>query len=400
MHVCCRLVLLSLLAAVPSVAWTHGPVARQGEAQPTAARLFIADSANGQVVVMDLPQGEILTRLATPPHILSLGLDASGRYVFAIRGRNTDRDTITVIDSGFDGAGKARFPVIARTFTGDSPGGVREGRISVVGGRNAIFHEGAGEIEVLGTGDFASLDAVGSRRIGLVAPDHYHYLEAGRFLYVGHLAKALVQIIDRDTGEEVGRIGDCPALHGMADDAASGRLFFACAREVLVIGTRGAEQNREVARIPYPGEQRVGFFLEAADGILWGKTEGAIPTLQRLDTRSQPYVFTAIEVDSSIQQRTTADGRYLLVYSRSGTLDIRDGVSGALRHQLRVSRAFDAQYHEHVDKALLPDIVSSGKRAWISIPPEGVIVEVDVPAGKELRRLATGGQPTRLVLVE
>lgn len=395
-----RWVLLALLTLSSIAARAHGPVARKAEAQPSAARLFASDSASGEIVVIDLPAGNVVARLATPPHVLTLGIDASGRYVFAMRGRNTDRDTITVIDSGLDGAGQARFPSVARTFTGNSPGGVHDGHLATVGGKSAIFQEGSGEIEVFGDGEFGSLGAVTTRRIRLAAPDHYHYLEAGNYLYVGHLAKGMVQVIDRESGQQAAVVDGCPVLHGMAADPATGRLFFACMRDVLVVGTRGDELNREVGRIAYPSAQRIGIFLRGADGVLWGKTEGAIPALQRFDTRREPYAFGSIPVDSSIQQATSADGRRLFVYSRKGTLDIRDGASGELRHQLRISKAFESEYHEHVDKALLPDIVSAGDRAWISIPPEGVIVEIDAAAGRELRRIATGGQPTRIVLAD
>lgn len=390
------LALCALLA--PALAAAHGPVARTAEGQATEARLFTSDSATGEVVAIDLPGGNVIARLATPPHVLSFGLDAAGRHVYAMRGRNTDRDTISVIDTGFDDTGLARFPTVVRTFTGRAPGGVRDGRLSAVGGRDAIFHEAAGELEILGAGELASLGAVPTTRLKLAAPDHYHYLEAGDSLYVGHLAKGFVQVLDRASGAETARIGPCPVLHGMAKDEASGRLFFACMRDVLVIGTRGAEASREVARIPYPSTQRIAFFLHGADGVLWGKSEGAIPALLRLDPAQQPYGLEAVPVDASIQQGTTPDGARLLVYSRNGTLDLRDGRTGRLQRQLTISKPFDTEYHEHVDKALLPDIVATAERAWITIPPEGVIVEVDLVAGKETRRIAVGGQPTRLVL--
>jgi hypothetical protein len=394
-----RMTPLAFLLA-PLLAAAHGPVARQPDARATEARLFTADSSGGQVIAVDLPGGEVVTRLATPPFILLLEADHTGRYIFAMRGRDTDRDTITVIDSGFDASGMARFPTVARTFTGNAPGGGHDGFLATVGGRDAIFNESIGEIEVLEAGDFGSLGAIASRRIRVAAPDHYHYLEAGRYLYVGHLAKGFLQILDRERGKEIGRIGNCPVLHGMAADPTSGRLFFACMQNVLVVGTRGKELNKELARIAYPSTQRIGAFLKGAGRVLWGKTEGAIPALQRLDAAREPYQFETIPVDASIQQATSGDGRYLLVYSRNGTLDIRDGSTGALSRQLAISKPFDSNYHEHVDKALIPDIVTSGERAWISIPPEGVIVEIDMAAGQQLRRIQTGGMPTRLVLVQ
>ncbi|MDZ7344236.1 MAG: hypothetical protein ONA90_06940, partial [candidate division KSB1 bacterium] len=123
-----------------------------------------------------------------------------------MRGRDTDRDVITVIDTGFDAAkGVAASPLVARSFIGRAPGGVREGSLSRVGGRDAIFMEATGELQVFGSSDFTDLGAVPVRTYKLAAPDHYHYLEAGDYLYVGHLRNGLVQILERGTGAEVGR---------------------------------------------------------------------------------------------------------------------------------------------------------------------------------------------------
>ena len=123
-----------------------------------------------------------------------------------MRGRDTKRDTVTVIDTGMDGSGKFLFPAIVRTWLGDAPGGVHEGHLASVGGQDALFNEGTGEVEIFGAEDFGSLAAVPVRTIKLAAPDHYHYEEAGDNLYVGHLAKGLVQILDRNSGKEVARV--------------------------------------------------------------------------------------------------------------------------------------------------------------------------------------------------
>lgn len=389
---------LTGLLVVP-VAPAHGPVTRKAEAVEGHTRLFTSDSATGEVIVVDLPAGEVVTRLATPPYILSMGLSQDSRYLFVMRGRDTNRDTVTVIDTGADAPGKLRFPAIVRSWQGSAPGGIRDGRLASIGGQDAVFNEGVGNVQIFGSNDFGSLDAVPVRTLKLVAPDHYHYQEAGQNLYVGHLAQGLVQIIDRESGQEIGRVPQCPVLHGMSGDEVTGRVFFACMRDVIVIGTRGDEANREVARIPYPGEQRAGVFMHGRDGIIWGTTEGANPAVLKLDTRRQPYAFEAIPVNSAIQRGITDDGSLMLLYSRDGTLDIRDGGTGASLRTVAVSRPFDSAYHEHVDKALLPDIVTSGDRAYVTIPTEGVIVEVDMNAGKVLRRIEVGGQPTRLSLV-
>jgi len=388
---------LALLGGAPALA--HGPVARKAEGQAAAARLFTSDSATGEVVAIDLPSGEVVTRLATPPYVLTLGLTGDDRYLFAFRGRDTTRDTVTVIDTGLRGDGRFVFPAIVRSWMGDAPGGVRDGYLASIGGQDAVFNEAAGEVQIYERNDFASLEAVPVRTLKLAAPDHYHYQEAGDNLFVGHLAKGLVQVLDRSSGREVARVPGCPVLHGMCDDEATGRLLFACMTDVVVVGTRGEEANREVARIPYPSKRRVAAFMHGRDGVLWGTSEGANPAILRLDSRRQPYAFETVPVNAAIQKGITADGRYLLLYSRDGTLDIRDGGTGESLRTVRISRKFASEYHEHVDKALLPEIITDGNSAWITIPPKGQLVEVDIEAGKVKRRLKIGGQPTRLVLV-
>ncbi|MDP2324460.1 MAG: hypothetical protein Q8N51_10565, partial [Gammaproteobacteria bacterium] len=77
---------LTGLLVVP-VALAHGPVARKAEAVEGHTRLFTSDSATGEVIVVDLPAGNVVTRLATPPYILSMGLSQDSRYLFAMRGR-------------------------------------------------------------------------------------------------------------------------------------------------------------------------------------------------------------------------------------------------------------------------------------------------------------------------
>ncbi|MFW2405954.1 MAG: hypothetical protein ACN4GT_14370, partial [Gammaproteobacteria bacterium] len=73
-------------------AWGHGGTGRVAEGSTAEARLFVADAATGDVVAVDLPSGDVVSRLSTPPFIMSLALSADQRHLFAMRGRNTDRD--------------------------------------------------------------------------------------------------------------------------------------------------------------------------------------------------------------------------------------------------------------------------------------------------------------------
>ncbi len=390
-----------MIALAPSTALLHGPVERKVDVAETALRLFTADAANGEVVVIDMPNGDVVARLSTPPYIMSLGFSRDYEHLFAMRGRSTDRDMVTVISTGyFADSDIQRPPYVARTLPAETPGGIRDDHLATVGGKDAIFMESSAEIVVFENENFTGLKEISVRRYDLAGKDHYHYLEAGDFLYVGHLAHGMLQIIHRETGEEVARLDRCPVLHGMIKDEDSGRLFFACAADVMVVGTRGEEINKDVARIPYPDKQRVGAFLRGTKGVYWGFTEGTIPQLYRLNVSEQPYAFSALPVESSVRQAVSADGQYLLSLSRAGKLEIRSGDTGELFNTVAVGQAFDKDFHEHVDKAVLPDIVVADGNAFVSLPHQGKVVTVDLETADIAGEVDIGGEPTRLLALK
>ncbi|MBT8441122.1 MAG: hypothetical protein KJO76_01955 [Gammaproteobacteria bacterium] len=390
-----------LLTAWSGALWGHGGTKRVAEASAGEARIFIADAATGDLVAVDLPTGEVVSRLSTPRFIMSLALSTDEQRLFVMRGRSTDRDLITVVNTGkAEVAGELKPPYIARTIPAATPGPGDENRVVTVGGKDALMMEGTAEFLVMEDTDFTGLTSVGVRKYRLGAPDHYFYLESGDNLYVGHLRKGYVQVLNRESAEEVARITGCPLVHGKAKDEASGRLFYACMRDIMVVGTRGDEMNKVVARIPYPEDQRVGAFYHGPGRILWAYTEGILPIIYRLDAAAEPYSLEVLPLDQSIRQWATEGGEQLLTLTRGGVLEIRDGATGALLHGVQVCGRFEDDYHEHTDKAILPDIKSLRGDAYVSLPHEGRIAVVDLETGKIERYLDTGGEPTRIVLMD
>ncbi len=389
-----------VLACLPLIILAHGAAEQSIDLELVPTRLFTADAETGMVIAINLPAGEVIGRLSTPPFVMLLGLSSDRRHLFAMRGRNSTRDWVTVIDTGFDAATRMmRRPHIARTILANKPAGAFGGMLTTVGGHIGLFMEGSGELHVFMGDNFSSPDTLNVHKYTLAAPDHYHYLEDDQYLYIGHFRNGLLQILDREDGRELKRLTDCPGLHGMARDEATGRLFFACRPDVMVVGTRGAEAQREVARIAYP-ERRLGAMLHGKDRVIWGYDEGEMPALYRLDAARLPYAFDRLPVDASIQQHVSDDKRHLLVLTRAGELQIRDGWSGALIRTVDIATPFKPDVRENTDKAVLPDIASEGGRAYISLPHEGQIAEVDLDRGSVLRYMQTGGQPTRVVLLK
>ncbi len=389
-----------MLAVWLTTVAAHGPIDRVSEASVAKARLFTADAETGDLISIDLPDGSTLERLSTPPFIMTLALSQNEQRLFVMRGRSTDRDYITVVNTGLDTETGDLWPAfVARTITVDTPGPGTHNRTYAVGTGDALLMEGSAEMLVMDEADFMGFESVPKRVFKLAAPDHYFYLASGENLYIGHLRRGFVQVINRDSGEEVTRISGCPLLHGEGKDETSGRLFFACRADVVVIGTRGDEQNQIVARIAYPEKQRIGQFFEGKDRILWGYTEGILPIIYRLDAAVEPYEFTVQPLDWSIRQVSARDGGLFLSLTRSGMLQIRDGSSGEILRTALVSQPFEDDYHEHVDKAILPDIRTLGDNAYVSLPHEGRIAVVDLDTAEIKRYLDTGGKPTRIVLV-
>jgi hypothetical protein len=175
-------------------------------------------------------------------------------------------------------------------------------------GKPSLYLDDDGELLIFDGDNFGALGEIPVRRYKLAGPDHLHLVETDDSLYVGHLMKGFVQIIDKETGEEMQRIEGCPILYGATMDEASGRMFFSCQQDLLVVGSRGDELNKVLGRVPYPGKQRIGPFLHGRDRVLWGYTESAIPELQRLDLTKEPYVMEALPVEASLQQFTSRPG--------------------------------------------------------------------------------------------
>jgi hypothetical protein len=123
-----------------------------------------------------------------------------------------------------------------------------------------------------------------------------------------------------------------------------------------------------------------------------------MPVLHRLDAAIQPYQFTQLPVNASIRQWTTEDGELLILLSRTGKLEIRDGGSGQVLRSVQVSAPFEGDWHEKIDKAILPDIKTMNGRAYVSLPHEGRIAVVALEDATLERYIKVGGRPTRVVL--
>ena len=90
------------LSYAPNHVFGHGAVQRASELKDSEIRLFVADNMNGSVVVVDFPDGEVTHRVSTSPSIMILASNKDNKYIYAMRGRDTDDDLTSILSTGFD----------------------------------------------------------------------------------------------------------------------------------------------------------------------------------------------------------------------------------------------------------------------------------------------------------
>ncbi|WP_337845125.1 hypothetical protein [Thermus sp.] len=369
----------------------HSAVPEREEVyRETQARLFALDNRarETQVAALDLPWGEVVARLSAPPRGMSLVATPSGRYLLLSRGRDTDRQWLTVVWTGKEEGGFRR-PVVAKSLLQGRGWNIGHGGQAYThGGRLLIFAERDGVALLFPEEALAPEAAFLPERIPLPNPDHYHLVEASEGTYLTLLARGQVVLYrERLGGEEAARF-PCPMEHGEAHDPGTGRSFFACARDVLAV-----ERGAVLTRLAYPVGERIGAFLEG-EGAFFGCSD-AVTHLQRLEPRV--LGLTPIPL-GGVFLRGASHGNRLYVLLQDGRLQVREAREGELLKEVRVSRPLP-EMDEDTGGAILPDIVPWIGRAYVSLPHLGLVAEVDGERGRVVRYLRVGGSPTRLVLV-
>ncbi|MCX7851057.1 MAG: hypothetical protein N2324_13030, partial [Thermus sp.] len=205
------------------------------EAYQAEARLFALDNGPGQsrLLALDLPGGGVVAELSLPPRGVSLVATPSGRYLLVSRGRDTDRQWLTVVWTGKE-EGRWSRPVVAKSLLQGRGWNIGHGaKAYTLGDRLLAFSEREGVALLFPEESLAPEAAFTPERLRLPNPDHYHVVEAPEGTYLTLLARGQVILLDRALREERGRF-PCPIQHGEAFHAPTGRSFFACAKDVPV----------------------------------------------------------------------------------------------------------------------------------------------------------------------
>lgn len=384
-------VLILMAALVLGSVLGHRAVPETPEAYPAEARLFALDNRSGasRLLALDLPEGRVVAELSLPPRGMSLVATPSGRYLLVSRGRDTDRQWLTVVWTGKE-EGRWSRPVVAKSLLQGRGWNIGHGSEAyTLGGRLLAFAEREGVALLFPEESLAPEAPFQAERLRLPNPDHYHVVEAPEGTYLTLLARGQVVLFDRGLREERARFS-CPVEHGEAFHPGTGRSFFACARDVLAV-----EGGKELKRLAYPVQERIGAFLEG-EGVFFGYSDG-VQHLQRLD----PVALTLTPIPlGGVFIRGKSDGQRLYILLTDGRLQVREAREGRVLKEVRVSPPFPA-VDEDTGGAIYPDIAPWPERglAYVSLPHLGLVAEVDVAKGRLVRYLRVGGSPTRLVLV-
>lgn len=384
-------VVLAAFGWLASLALAHAAVPERPEAFQAEARLFVLDNRPeaSRVVAVDLPAGRPVAEVSVPPRGMSLVATPSGRYLLVSRGRDTDRQWLTVIWTGKE-EGRWSRPVVVRSLLLGRGWNIGHGAEAyTLGDRLLAFAERDAVAFHFPEESLAPEAAFQAERIRLPNPDHYHVVEAPEGVYLTLLARGQVMLMDRGLREAKASF-PCPVQHGETFHEATGRSFFACARDVLAV-----EGGRELKRLPYPVGERIGAFLEG-EGAFFGYSDG-VQHLQRLDPVA--LALTPIPL-GGVFIRGASDGKRLYVLLTDGRLQVREAREGRLLREVRVSRPFP-EMDEDTGGAIYPDLAPWPERGLVyaSLPHLGLVAEVDVERGRVVRYLRVGGSPTRLVLV-
>lgn len=380
---------ITVLSAGRDLVLAHGAAPEWAEVWTGEARLFTADNARSEIVAVDLPDGQVTARIGVPPKTMILALSPDHAYVVAIRGRDVDRQHVSVIATGVDSDGFHR-PYVAKTLLlGKAIGGAHGGHLGEMWGKLFLSAEGAGKVYLFPAQALEAQSAFAPDVLDLGAADHYDFMPMDDGVWVGALRTGAVRLLNRE-GKEVVR-HPCPVFHGMTYDAKTRRAFFACAKDVLVV-----EDRQIKTRIPYPISERIGTFIETAAGF-FGASEG-VTNLQRLDPVA--LKLTPVPLKSTLMAHgTSEDGQFVFTLLQNGMLEVRDGRRGELVRNIQLGPSLP-EMEEDVSGAIMPDIVAHGDHLYVSLPHRGLIMDVDWQKGKIVRKLLVGGMPTRLVLVK
>ena len=386
------LVLTFALAATSVLTSTAARAAQEGD-HSSAARLVVADAVAHTLAVLDAANGERLATFATPGRIGNVVRSSSGRWVFAV---HTDANKLTVLDSG-----------LRRLDHGDHMDlevGVPFIRATIYPGRKPIdFWTGNGMATVHNEDDgtLAVIDeerleeGTEVRRIKGAGSGHNNAVVLEDTVLLSHASEGRVTAYGLADGAVRQAFEGCPGTHGWT---TPGRTFAAagCTDGVMLFTKDGSQVTaRKVAEpADSPENARVSTITShRSSEILVGNFGQGLALIRPADTelRSAPLPSTPVRFAFN------HDGKRLIVLTLDGRLHALDPASGQTLWSIDAVTPVDTA----TTGAPRPSLAVGEEAAYVSDPPAGRIVKIDLALGRTFGApLTIGGTPTALALVE
>jgi DNA-binding beta-propeller fold protein YncE len=263
-------------------------------------RLFVANTANGTLDIVDLKAGKLLKQVAGQGRIRGIAVAPDLDRIFVGNGTGG-------ICNAFAGEG---YELIKSLVFGDDADNVRYNPRT---GRAYVVHADK-ELVVFDAKTFALHNP-----IALPQTVGAFQLEAARpRMYVNAKADGVVIVIDTEKDKVIDRFPVAPAgvNAALAIDEPNRRLFVGCRRDATLV-VMDADSGRVVTRLPIPGDVDDLFFDSRRRRIFASCGEGKIATVRQVDANRYEPLET---VSSAVGARTSTydpdSGRLYLAVPR------------------------------------------------------------------------------------
>lgn len=386
------LVLTFALAAITVLTSTSARAAQEDD-HASAARLVVADAVSHTLTVLDAAKDERLATFATPGQIGNVIRSSTGRWVFAV---HTDANKLTILDSGLrrvdhgdhmDLEVGAPF-VRATVYPGRKPIDFWTGN-----GMATVHNDDDGTLAVI---DEAKLEeGTEVRRIKGAGSGHNNAVVLEDTVLLSLASEGRVTAYGLTDGAVRQTFEGCPGTHGWT---TRGRTFAAagCTDGVMLFTKEGSQVTvRKVAEpAGSPENARVSTITShRASEIMVGNFGQGLALIRPGDAELRSVPLPAAPVRFAFDH----DGEHVIVLTVDGKLHALDPASGETLWSIDAVAPVDTA----TTGAPRPSLAVGEEAAYVTDPPAGQIVKIDLALGRPFGTpLAIGGTPTALALVE
>jgi hypothetical protein len=389
---------LPFLATLLGTACLSLPVAAQDG--HTVWRLFVGDHAAPRVTAIDAGSGEIISRfdLSSPA---TLYATASQRGVYAVQG---GANTISAIASGIersDHGDHADLEVSAPALVDLTVDGDRPVHFVEHHGRIALFFDGEGVARLVDESDWLDGDTslaiseinTGKPHHGVVIPWGDHALATEATPDADTTRPHGLYVADR-SGNRVGDLQPCPALHG---EASSGNITaIACAHGIVFATGSGIPVLSHVAYPAHLPEGSSSTLLGCVGLQYFLGNFGADRVVIIDPSDDQGFRLVDLPLRRVHFAVDPTNARFAYILTEDGTLHRLDVVSGKLTDAIAVTAPYSMDGPWDLPR---PRIAVAGSEIMVTDPQAGVIRVVDGASFTVSRDIAVEGVPFTIVAV-